>query len=131
MGPLIGLMPLRETAGGTGDQLPVVIVQAKNPGAPIYASISCFLTYLAVQTSDQTTRERGTYGLLVVREAMCHGGRGWMDYDCLFRQQAELNSSRQWNVIHPELQATTVLAHREPGAGSFCSVCQECNHRAH
>ena len=95
------------------------------------AWVCCFLTYLAVQTSDQATRERATYGLLVVREAMRHGGRGWIDYDRLFRQQAELNSSLQWNVIHPKLQATTVLSQRILGTGLFCSVCQECDHEAH
>lgn len=99
------------------------------PSLPAW--VCCFLTYLAVQTSDQATRERATYGLLVVREAMRHGGRGWMDYDRLFRQQAELNSGLRWNVIHPELQATTVLAHRDPGTGLFCLVCQECDHVAH
>ena len=93
--------------------------------------VCCFLTYLAVQTPDQATQERETYGLLAVREAMQHGGRGWIDYDRLFLQQAELNSSLRWNVIHPELQATTVLSQRIPGAGLFCSVCQECDHEAH
>ena len=37
------------------------------------AWVSCFLTYLSVYTPDQATRERATYGLLVVREAMRHG----------------------------------------------------------
>ena len=36
--------------------------------------VCCFLTYLAVQTSDPVTRERATYAMLVVREAMRHGG---------------------------------------------------------
>ena len=58
-------------------------------------------------------------------------GRGWIDYDHLFRQQAALNPGIQWNVIHPELQATTVLSQSIPGAGMFCSVCQECDHGTH
>ena len=62
---------------------------------------------------------------------MSHGGRGWIDYDHLFCQQAELNSSLWWNVIHPELQATMVLCQWIPEAGLFCSVSQKCDHMAH
>ena len=46
--------------------------------------IYCFLTYLAVRSSDQATRERLIYAKLLVREALRHGGRGWLDYDRLF-----------------------------------------------
>ncbi len=91
--------------------------------------VCCFLTYLAVQTSDQVTRDRATYGLLIVREAMRHGGQGWLDYDRLFRQQAALNPIMQWNTVHPELQATTILSQRT-SAGLFCTLCQECDHNS-
>ena len=90
--------------------------------------VSCFLTYLAVWTQDQATRNRITYALLVVREAMRHGGQGWMDYDRLFRQQAAIDPGLQWNVIHPQLQATTILSQGRTTQGSFCSLCQECDH---
>ena len=43
--------------------------------------VCCFLTYLAVGTSDRTTRDRLTYAILLIREAMRHGGHGWMEYD--------------------------------------------------
>ena len=92
--------------------------------------VCCFLTYLAVQTSDPVTRDRATYATLVVREAMRHGGQGWLEYDRLFRQQAALNPGLAWNVIHPELQATTIFGQRSTTFGNFCSLCQECDHSA-
>ena len=67
--------------------------------------MSCFLTYLAIGTSDPITQERLAYAVLIIREAMRHGGQGWLEYDRLFRQQAALNPTLPWNVIHPELQA--------------------------
>ena len=82
-----------------------------------------FLTYLAVSASDQEIREKITYMMLIVREAMCHGGQGWLDYDQLFWQQAVLNPGLRWNIIHPELQATTILSQQSAGSGAFCSLC--------
>ena len=35
-----------------------------------------------------------------------------------------------WNVIHPGLQATTILGQRTFGSGTFCPLCQECDHLA-
>ena len=90
--------------------------------------ICCFLTFLATSTADQTTRERITYAILLVREAMHHGGVGWLDYDCLFRQQAAITPNLQWNIIHPELQATTILGQHLAVSGTFCTLCQECDH---
>ena len=74
--------------------------------------VACFLTFLAVGTSDPVTRERLAYAILIIREAMRHGGMGWLDYDRLFRQQAALDPSLEWNTVHPSLQATTILSQR-------------------
>ena len=90
--------------------------------------ICCFLTFLAVQTSDPVTRDKATYAMLVVREAIRHGGQGWLDYDRLFCQQATLNPNLSWNRIHPELQVTTILSQPSTSAGSFYTLCQECDH---
>ena len=92
--------------------------------------VCCFLTFLAVGTSDTATRDRLTYAVLLLREAMRHGGQGWMDYDRLFRQQAAIDPSLAWNMIHPGLQATTILSQRQTGTGTFCTLCQECDHVA-
>ena len=89
--------------------------------------IYCFLTYMAVRTSDQATRDRLVYSRLIVREALRHGGRGWLDYDRLFCQQAALDSSLPWNTLHASLLASTIIGHC-PGAGTFCTICQGCDH---
>ena len=90
--------------------------------------VCCFLTYLAVGTSDPAVRDKLTYAVLLVREAMRHGGQGWLEYDRLFRQQVAINPTLSWNVIHPALQATTILAQR--ASGMYCVTCQECDHVA-
>ena len=92
--------------------------------------ICCFMSYLAVLTTDQLTRERLAYAVLIVSEAMRHGSQGWLEYDRLFRQQAALDQSLPWNVIHPGLQATTILSQRA-GQGTFCSLSQESDHPTH
>ncbi len=90
--------------------------------------LCCFLTFLAVGTSDRVTRKRLAYTILVVRESLRHGGNGRLESDRLFRQQAALDHSLPWNIIHPGLQATTILAQRAQSGGSFCSLCQDCDH---
>ena len=59
---------------------------------------------------------------------MRHEGVGWLDFDCLFRQQAAITPNLQWNVIHPELHVTTILGQRPAVSGTFCTLCQECDH---
>ena len=92
--------------------------------------ICCFLTYVAAGTSDLVTRDRLTYAILLTREAMRHGGQGWLDYDRLFRQQAAINPSLPWNAVHPGLHSMTILGQRTSGAGTYCLLCQECDHVA-
>ena len=52
----------------------------------LHSWIGCYLTYLAVGTTDPVTRDRLTYAVLLLREAMRHGGQGWLEYDRLFHQ---------------------------------------------
>jgi len=49
--------------------------------------VFCFLAYVAVRTTDAETRDMLTYARLLIREAQCHGGSGWLEYDKWFRQQ--------------------------------------------
>ena len=113
--------------GGFGIHLLTVSSRPRVREVPSLPSwVCCFLTYLAIFTADQATRERATYGLLVVREAMRHGGQGWLEYDRLFRQQAAINPNMQRNALQPELQAATILSQLASG-GTFCTLCQECD----
>ena len=82
--------------------------------------VYCFLTV------DTRTRDCLAYAILVLREAMHHGGTGWLEYDRLFRQQAALDPTLSWSVIHPGLQASTILAQRS----ARCTLCADCDHVA-
>ena len=72
---------------------------------------------------DQSTYDQLIYARLIVHEALWHGGRGWLDYDYLFRQQAALNPTLAWNSLHPSLVGLTILG-QQFGGGAFCSICQ-------
>ena len=52
----------------------------------------CFLGYMAARTSDPVTRDQLAYDHLLIKEAQCHGGLGWLDYDKVFRQQIAADS---------------------------------------
>lgn len=117
--------------GALGVQLVPVSSRPRVREVPSLPSwVCCFLTFLAVGTSDPVTRDRLSYAILLLREAMRHGGIGWMDYDRLFRQQAAIDPSLSWNMIHPGLQATTILNQRSGAVGSFCNICREPDLRA-
>ena len=94
----------------------------------------CFMTYLAVQASDPALRDKLVYARLVIREALHHGGKGWMYYDPLFRQQAAINPTLQWSILHPGLLASSLLASTIVGqslmGGTFCTIYQGCDHLA-
>ena len=64
-------------------------------------------------------RDRLVYTRSLVRESLRHGGRGWLDYDRLFRQQAAPDHSLSWGTLHV---ASTILSQRA-GSGTFCRVC--------
>lgn len=53
---------------------------------------------------NPVTCERLAYAVLVIREAMHHGGHKWLDYDWLFRETGTLDRNMPWNSIHPGLQ---------------------------
>ena len=87
----------------------------------------CFAAYMAVRTRDPQTREMLAYSCLVIREALCHGGNGWQEYDRSFCWQAAIDSSLPWNSLSPGLQASTLIGNRS-GMGTFCTICREPDH---
>lgn len=110
----------------------VHLVGAARPRLHDVASLTtwsyCFLGYMAIRTTDPTTRDQLAYVWLIIREALCHGGAGWLDYDRAFRQQAAVDPSLRWNTLLPGLQASTMLG---PGTGQgalFCTLCQDVDH---
>ena len=87
----------------------------------------CFNTYMAVRTSDSLTRNMLAYSRLIIREALRHGGTGWLDYDRIFRRQLAINPLMNWNALDPSLHAATILGQRS-STGVFCTLCQETDH---
>ncbi len=51
----------------------------------------CFLTYTAILTTDQPTKDKLPYAQLMILEASRHGHLGWLDYDRSFRQPPTLH----------------------------------------
>ena len=88
----------------------------------------CFLSYMAIRTCDPSTRDQLAYARLIIREALHHGGGGWLDYDRAFHQQAAVDPSLRWNTLLPGLQASTMLGHGTCQGALFCTLCQEVDH---
>lgn len=87
----------------------------------------CFNAYAAIRTSDPLTRQMLAYSRLIIREALRHGGPGWLEYDRVFRRQLSINPALAWNTLEPSLQAATILGQRS-FTGTLCSLCQESDH---
>ena len=87
-----------------------------------------FLAFLAVSVNDSKAKELAAYGQIVIQLAQRHGGRGWLSYDRLFRQQAAAGSDAPWNEIAPSLMAATVMA-AGPSKGNSCQLCNGADHQ--
>ena len=90
----------------------------------------CFNGYVAIRTKDQLTHQMLAYSHLIIREALRHGGTGWLQHDRVFRCQLSINSWLAWNTSEPSLQAATILGQRS-STGTLCSLCQESDHPTH
>ena len=89
----------------------------------------CFLAYIVMREPDPNIRDMLAYARLIIREALRHGGSGWLDYDRVFRQQAAIDHSLRWNSLHSAIQASTLIGHA-PGTVVFCTLCREPDHTA-
>ena len=83
---------------------------------------------MAMRTADPTKRDQLAYARLIIREALCHGGAGCLDYDRAFCQQAAGDPSLQWNTLLLGLLGSTMLG-RGTGQGAlFCALCRDVDH---
>jgi len=96
--------------------------------------VTCFLSFMAVQTSDPQTQQHLTYARLILDMARKHGGRGWLEYDKTFRRQMACSPDHaSWRELNPSLLAYAILG-SDSGNSSFrpnggCSLCQEPDHK--
>ena len=90
--------------------------------------VQCFGTYLAVIATKYPDRLRQllAYQTLVVREARRCGGRGWLAYDTMFRQQVVGDQQVDWSKLNSSMYAVTFLA--QSNRGKSCTVCLETDH---
>ncbi len=95
----------------------------------LHSWMYCFMVYVAVRSGDPLTRDLLAYCRLIIREALRHGGNGWLEYDRSFRRQAAIDPTLQWNTLLPGLQASTLVG-SGGGTGVFCTICREPDHSA-
>ncbi len=89
----------------------------------------CFLFFLAAKTESQEAWELAAYGQLVIQLARKHGGKGWLAYDTLFRQQWAAGSALPWTEINTSLMAATVLGTGdEATGGKVGALCSGSDH---
>ena len=95
----------------------------------LFSWVQCFGTYAAVMTAQfpEKTRQLLAYQTMIVREARRCGGKGWLAYDSMFRQQATLDPDCDWSRLNNSLYSVTFLA-QQNGRGRTCSHCLETDH---
>lgn len=97
----------------------------------ILSWVQCFSIYTAVIASKFPERVQKSlaYQTLIVREARRCGGRGWLSYDALFRQQMVGEWwGDEWGRLNSYLFSSTFLVfggHHQPN----CTLCLEPYHQ--
>ncbi len=85
--------------------------------------VSCFLAFMASQTSHEETRDMAAYAMIIIRLSRKHSGSGWLLYDKQFRQHVTAGSTLPWADINASLMAATVLSHAGDRPCQSCSLC--------
>ena len=99
----------------------------------------CFSQYLAVLavSHPHLIKDRLAYMCLLISEARRNGGRGWSDYDTLFRQHAAVGDQdptcpearMDWSRLDASLHATYLVGGRDRD-GRQCRLCGGVDHEA-
>ena len=92
--------------------------------------VFCYLSFMAVKTPNQETRDLIAYAQIIIELARKHPGLGWYTYDNLFRQQLNAGAGVKWNEVNPSLMAATVLASRGSEGSRICPHCMASDHSA-
>ena len=86
------------------------------------------MSFVAVQIDHKPTRDFIAYGQLIISLWRKHGGRGWLLYDTLFRQQRAAGASYEWAELHQSMLASTVFGSGTESAGRSCALCFSSDH---
>ena len=116
--------------------------QASNPDTPssvpgrrevpdLFSWVQCFGVYAAVVSSKspEKVQQLLAYQTMIVREARRCGGRGWLAYDTMFRQQVAVKPESDWSKLNNSLYSVTFMA-QQNGRGRTCIHCLETDHSA-
>ena len=102
------------------------VVQVGSKSHEIENPLTWAFYFLAVSVKNQKAKDMAAYAQLIIHLSQKHGGRGWLAYDRLFRQQAAVGSNHPWNQLAPSLLATTVMI-----LGPARRSCELCNGTDH
>ncbi len=69
--------------------------------------VSCFLAFMASQTSHEETRDMAAYAMIIIRLSRKHSGSGWLLYDKQFRQHVTAGSTLPWADINAIITPAT------------------------
>ncbi len=95
----------------------------------LFSWVQCFGVYAAVVASKNSEKVQQllAYQTMIVREARRCGGRGWLAYDTMFRQQAAVKPDSDWSKLNNSLYSVTFMA-QQNGRGRTCIHCLETDH---
>ena len=110
----------------TGDATPAKRLRREIPD--LLSWVQCFGTFMAVVASQHPVKLRQllAYQTIIVREARRCGGKGWLAYDTMFRQQVAGDDKADWSKLNSSLYAVSFLA--QSGKGRSCTLCMEADH---
>ena len=91
--------------------------------------LQCFGMYAAVAASKSpdSIPQLLVYQTMIVRELRRCWGKGWLNYDTMFWQQAAINPSCDWSKLNNTLYSCTFMA-QQNGRGRTCTWCLETDH---
>ena len=89
--------------------------------------VFCFLSFIAMKTEHEPTKQLVAYAQIIIQLAWKHGGHGWRNYDSCFRQQIAAGIPLEWTKVEPSILATSVI--RSAAADTLCSLCCESDHK--
>ena len=100
--------------------------------------IQCFGMYACVLGESYPELRQGlwAYQIFIMREA-CRRGRGWQDYDSMFRQQQASVKDLKWESVNNALYAVTIAVplpvgheRNHPKGSTICKWCLESDHQS-
>ena len=119
----------RAAQAGEGGQQSQAINRGSKWEVPNMLSwLHCFSLYAAIvcEAHPEKVKEMWAYQAMMISEAHRCGGRGWLLYDSVFRQQLVSLESANFGRLNQALYATTFLAYG--GRGQFCPSCMLLDH---